>query len=118
MVAGKCVDPDTLEEEKGELEEMCPHEDEADMIPDDGGEVEGGIEALVASALAAVQELAAAVGVDIPTDDEAGADMDMDIELIDDESLEESPSHPAEDREGPRAGGRRVKKSSGERSEG
>ena len=118
MVAGKCVDPDTLEEEKGELEEMCPHEDEADMVPDDGEEVEGGIEALVATALAAVHELAAAVGVDIPTDVEAGADMDMDIELVDDEALEESPSHPAEDREGPRGAGRRVKKSSGERSEG
>jgi len=107
-----------LGEEKEALEEMCPHEDEVDMVPDDGGDVEGGIEALAAAALAAVHELASAAGADISTDVETGDEMDMDIELVDDEALEESPSHPAEDREGPRATGRRVKKRSGERSEG
>ena len=98
LVAGKCVDPDTLEEEKGELEEMCPHEDEADMIPDDGGEMEGGIEAIAAAAMAAVEELASAAGADISTDAEADDGMDMEIELVDDEELEERRGRGRKDR--------------------
>ena len=78
-----------LEEEKEELEEMCPHEDEVDMMPDDEGDVGGGIEALAAAAMAAVEELSSAAGADISTDVEADDDMGMEIELIDDEELEE-----------------------------
>ena len=87
-----------LGEAQEELEEMCPHEDEVDMMPDDEGDVGGGIETLAAAAMAAVEELASAAGADISTDAEADDGMDMEIELVDDEELEERRGRGRKDR--------------------
>ena len=107
---GAEYDHDKYEDEGDpQLDEMCPdshdHGMEADVASVDAA---AGDDDLIADVIAAVQDLAAARGLDLG----GGIDVD-DEEVIE---IDESPSHRPEDREGQRS--IRKKKASGQRTEG